>query len=76
MKSGQVEGWGHIVELPENKSKFGLGFSSYTTRRALKHEVNVIPIQEVFHGAGFIHPGDQVIAAISEGDSDPNGLAL
>lgn len=71
MKSGQVEGWGQIVELLENKNIFGLGFSPYTTRRALKHEVVVIPIREVFHSAGFIHPGYQYVVVISEGDLDP-----
>lgn len=71
MKSGQAKVWGQIVELPENKSRVVLGFSPYTNRRALKHEVVIRPIQEVFYSAGFIHPGDQVVVAISEGDSDP-----
>lgn len=71
MKSGQVEGWGQIVELPENKNRVGLGFSRYTTRRVLKHEFVIRPIQEVFHSACFIHPVDQVVAVISEGNSYP-----
>lgn len=71
MKNDQAEGWGQIVKLPKNKNKVSLGLSPYTTRSVLKHEVVIIPIQEVFHNAGFIYPGDKVVAAISEGDSDP-----
>lgn len=44
MKNAQAEGWGHIVELPENKNIVGLGFSPYTTGRLLKHEVIIRPI--------------------------------
>lgn len=69
VKSGQAEGWGQIVELPKNKNKVGLRFPPYTTRRVLKKEVVLRPIQEVFHSAGFTHPGDQNVDAISEGDS-------
>ena len=71
VKSDQAEGWEQIVELPENKNRVGLGFSPYTTRRTLNHEVIIRPIQEVFLSAGFINPGDQAITTISEEDSDP-----
>ena len=56
VKSGQAEVWGQIIELPENKRRVVLEFSPYTNRRALKHEVVIRPIQEVFHSVGFIHP--------------------
>lgn len=64
VENGQVVGWGQGFELAENKNKVGLGFSSGSTRRDLKH------IHEVFYSAGFIHSKDQFAAAILEDNQE------
>ena len=56
-----------MLTLPENKSGEGLGFHPISAR--VKREVVVLPIQEVFRSAGFVHPEvDDIIDDDSEED--------
>ena len=64
VENGQSPRRGQIVELSENKSRTGLGFSPGATR------IDLNRMQEVFHIAGFIHTKDQFVAAILEDDEE------
>jgi hypothetical protein len=63
VQDGVSAGWGHVVQLPENKRREGLGFSPSpgTSRMSVVSR----PIEDTFYSAGFIHPSSEA-NAISE----------
>ena len=68
VESGSAEGCGPMLTLPENKSGEGLGFHLVSTR--VKQDTITRLIQEVFRGAGFIHPTPPEVDAIIGDDSE------
>ncbi|XP_039688638.1 uncharacterized protein [Medicago truncatula] len=48
IQEGKAEGWGKLVQLPENKRKEGLGFSG-------NKQMMFDPTRGTFHSAGFIN---------------------
>jgi hypothetical protein len=65
---GLPEGWGQLLEIPEKKDRFGLGYQSHKGIVTKKQDQGTIPaIQEIFHSVGF-RSTDQ-IAVIEEGET-------
>ena len=59
VQSGKAEGWGQLVQLPENKRKEGLGFS--VSRSGVFN-----PMGGTFHSAGFINAPPEISAIIED----------
>jgi len=59
VRSGKAEGWGQLVQLPENKRKEGLGFS------ASKSGV-FNPTGGTFHSVGFINTPPEINAIMED----------
>jgi len=59
VQEGKAEGWGQLVQLPKNKRKEGLGFSTYKSRV-------VNPIEGTFHSAGFINAPPKINAIVED----------
>jgi len=59
VQSGKAEGWGQLVQLPENKRKEGLGFSVNRSRV-------FNPTEGTFHSAGFINAPPEISAIIED----------
>lgn len=65
IQEDKTEGWGQLVELPENKRKEGIGFPNSKPRM-------FDPTKGSFHSAGFIHDSQETNAII---DDAPEGVA-
>ena len=59
VRSGKAEGWGQLVQLPENKRKEGLGFSA--SRPGVFN-----PTVGSFHSARFINAPPEISAIIED----------
>jgi len=59
VRSGRAEGWGQLVQLPENKRKEGLGFSA--SRPGVFN-----PTVGSFQSAGFINAPPEISAIIED----------
>jgi len=59
VQGGKVEGWGQLVQLPENKRKEGLGFSA--------NKPGVFnPTRGTFHSTGFINAPPETNAIVED----------
>ncbi|XP_039682835.1 uncharacterized protein [Medicago truncatula] len=59
IQEGKTEGWGQLVELPENKRKEGIGF--------LNSKPGMFdPTRGSFHSAGFIHDSPETNAILDD----------
>lgn len=67
VNDGITNGWGILLDLPENKQREGLGFSS-TSKKILEGSKYVCSIKETFHNGGFINPTLPEVSAIIEDD--------
>lgn len=64
-KAGNVQGWGKLIEIPEKKDRFGLGYQPSLDERgnqAIKGKV--LPVHETFTSVGHIFRGH--VAMIDE----------
>ncbi|XP_039686840.1 uncharacterized protein [Medicago truncatula] len=59
IQEGKAEGWGKLVQLPENKRKEGLGFSG-------NKQVMFDPTRGTFHSAGFINAPPETNAILED----------
>ena len=59
VRNGKAEGWGQLVQLPENKRTEGLGFSD--SRPGAFN-----PTVGSFHSAGFINASPEISAIIED----------
>ncbi|XP_039688680.1 uncharacterized protein [Medicago truncatula] len=59
IQEGKAEGWGQLVQLPENKRKEGLGFSG-------NKQVVFDPTRGTFHSAGFINTPPETNAILED----------
>jgi len=59
VQKGKTEGWGQLVQLPENKRKEGLGFSTHKSRVAN-------PTEGTFHSVGFINAPPETNAVLED----------
>ena len=55
MDDGTSKGWGKLVDIPENKDQFGLGYEP--SKATLKGKACFPPIQETFVSKGTEHGG-------------------
>ena len=55
MDDGTSKGWGKLVDIPENKDQFGLGYEP--SKATLKGKGQFPPIQETFVNKGVEHGG-------------------
>ncbi|XP_058751472.1 uncharacterized protein LOC131624533 [Vicia villosa] len=64
---GSYEGWGQVIELPTNKNKSGLGFTSQKLKgKESEYGSCSKTLHETFQSVGYINPDQQNIAAIIE----------
>lgn len=57
---GNIEGWGKVLELPENKDQFRLGYQLSLGERDIQTgKGKILPMQENFTSVGHIF-GDHV----------------
>ncbi|XP_039683789.1 uncharacterized protein [Medicago truncatula] len=59
IQEGKAEGWGKLVQLPENKHKEGLGFSG-------NKQMMFDPTRGTFHSAGFINAPPETNAILED----------
>ena len=55
MENGASKGWGKLLEIPEKKNRFGLGYE--LSKATLKGKAQFPPIQETFINKGINHGG-------------------
>ncbi|XP_050889100.1 uncharacterized protein LOC127094288 [Lathyrus oleraceus] len=68
VNDGITDGWGTILDLPENKHREGLGFSP-TSKKIAEGSRSVRSIKETFHSGGFINPTFPEVSVVTE-DND------
>jgi len=59
VREGKAEGWGQLVQLPDNKRKEGLGFSTHKPRV-------VNPAKGTFHSVRFINAPPEINAIVED----------
>ncbi|KAI5407383.1 hypothetical protein KIW84_053582 [Lathyrus oleraceus] len=64
IEAGNINQWGRMIEIAENKNRDGLGFQPgpFSTRAEV--------MQPSFHSGGFTHGNDQHSTAVIEDDDD------
>ncbi|XP_050909053.1 uncharacterized protein LOC127122814 [Lathyrus oleraceus] len=67
VNNGITDGWGTILDLPENKHREGLGFSP-TSKKIAKGSRSIRSIKETFHNGGFINPTLPEVSVVTEDD--------
>ncbi|XP_050876724.1 uncharacterized protein LOC127080448 [Lathyrus oleraceus] len=68
VNDGITDGWGIILDLPENKHREGSGFSP-TSKKIAEGSRSVRSIKETFHSGGFINPTLPEVSVVNE-DND------
>ncbi|MCI56233.1 hypothetical protein A2U01_0077484, partial [Trifolium medium] len=64
-------GWGHLIQLPENKNQEGLGFIPKPSTKKGKSSDEVFgPFGSIFRSAGFIHSPPETNAIIEYEDEE------
>ncbi|XP_050891028.1 uncharacterized protein LOC127096507 [Lathyrus oleraceus] len=68
VNDGITDGWGIILDLPENKHREGIGFSP-TSKKIAEGSISIRSIKETFHSGGFINPTLREVSVVTE-DND------
>lgn len=74
VKSGPVEMWGKVIELPENGNRTGLGFVGSSGKQVQASIVR--PFNDIFRSGGFINMMSSEEDAIVEDKPEDEGLSF
>ncbi|KAI5396726.1 hypothetical protein KIW84_062813 [Lathyrus oleraceus] len=66
VNSGNVEGWGRMVDLPVKEDKFGIGYQPLRAEQGVQDQKG----PSSFTSAGLMNHGDVFAASNEDGDSD------
>lgn len=61
IKGGSPSSWGKLLELPEKKEWFGLGYQPTVKEASKTDQKRVCTIQETFHNVGFSYEGQMAM---------------
>ncbi|MCI40994.1 gag-pol polyprotein, partial [Trifolium medium] len=70
-EEGDLEGWGKLIDIPEKKNRYGLGYQPSAAVFSIFGHGKIPTIQETFRNAGFIHEG-QVALLEDTDEAIPN----